>query len=244
MITNTWDRYGEQKTFILLHVHTGVSCLSWHWGVFCGCWVIPWSSNRHLLWLCDPCIRHATHIHSKKHAIKAAILVGHTGRVSVSKNTPDVSTRVSHTRHKNLCYLGAVDVTQDTGNLAWCVCPLPLHPSPAWHYATSPLRCLYWELSPRKVIQMIDCTSRQQVCIGLVLSLSLSQPLMTAGTHTVMEDTGDSLKLPLTHCRARSLLLSPLCFIHGRRSVGDGGGRVPPTFQGGGDSIEIVPPYF
>ena len=31
---------------------------------------------------------------------------------------------------------------------------------------------------------------------------------------------------------------------HGRRSVGDGGGRVPPTFQLGGDHIGNVPPTF
>ena len=31
---------------------------------------------------------------------------------------------------------------------------------------------------------------------------------------------------------------------HGRRSVGNGGGTRPPTFQGGGGSIGIVPPTF
>ena len=31
---------------------------------------------------------------------------------------------------------------------------------------------------------------------------------------------------------------------HGRRSVGDGGGMRPPTFQLGGDHIGNVPPIF
>jgi len=40
-------------------------------------------------------------------------------------------------------------------------------------------------------------------------------------------------------CCLRSTLGGPM---HGRRSVGDWGGTCPPTFQGGGDSIGIVPP--
>ena len=37
---------------------------------------------------------------------------------------------------------------------------------------------------------------------------------------------------------------APTAILHGRRSVGDGGGTRPPTFQLGGDHIGNVPPTF
>ena len=46
------------------------------------------------------------------------------------------------------------------------------------------------------------------------------------------------------HLNRQMKVKSALVGIHGRRSVGDGGGRVPPTFQLGGDHIGNVPPTF
>ena len=102
----------------------------------------------------------------------------------------------------------------DTGHLSPVTCP-------GASTATPPISCLtlcnlsspvslLGTLSPRRAIQMIDCMLRQQVCIGLVLSLRSTND--SRDTPQWWRPQGGSLKLSLTHCRRWSLLLNTLFY--------------------------------
>ena len=95
---------------------------------------------------------------------------------------------------------------------------------------------------------IINNRSRESTCYPNVESHIFISQLPVSRSRTSMQSRTSKVSSSCQKVSGSCQKVSGSCqrlAVHARASIGGGRrGRVPPTFQGGGDSIGIVPPTF